>query len=320
MVKKLVIVVGIFVVLTLSIEHTSYAFWVWTPKSKTMVNPKWASKDTPREQYDWAMQFYNTNDFKRAAEEFVRLTDSYPDSDLAPEAQYYAGRAYEELGKYYFAYKNYQKTLDDYPYTKRMEEIIGREYNIANIFQTEETPKLMELELSLSMDRAVEIYKKIVENAPFGTYADKSLYKMAECYRRMMKYKEAIDAYEKIIKDYPESKLVSEAKYQLAYTRYEASLAPEYDQESTEEALKEFKQIQKTTPVPAIAREAEKVLEELKIKKANSIMKIAEFYEKRGKYRSAMIYYKDVTGKFYGTAVSEEAQKRIDRLQKRIKD
>ena len=320
MVRKTVLVIGILAVLTLSIEHTSHAFWVWTPKSKTLVNPKWAAKDTPREQFDWAMQFYKANDFKRAAEEFVRLTDSFPDSDLAPEAQYYAGRAYEEQGKYYFAYKNYQKTLDDYPYTKRMEEILEREYNIANIFQTEETPKLMELELSISMDRAVEIYKKIVENAPFGEYADKSLYKMAECYRRMMKYKEAIDAYEKIIKDYPESRLVPEAKYQLAYTRYEASLAPEYDQESTEEALKEFKQIKKTTAVPAIAEEAEKVLDELKTKKANSIMKIAEFYEKRGKYKSAVIYYKDVTGKFSGTSVAEEAQKRIDRLQKRIKD
>ncbi|MBD3426871.1 MAG: outer membrane protein assembly factor BamD [Candidatus Omnitrophica bacterium] len=320
MLKRYILLIGVIAAITVFSVQTAQAFWVWTPKSKTMVNPKWAAKDTPREQFDWAMHFYKNSDFKRAAEEFIKLTESFPDSDLAPDAQYYAGRSYEELGKYYFAFKQYQKTIDDYPYTKRMEEILGREYNIANIFQTEETPKLMELELSESMGRAVEIYKKIVENAPFGMYADKSLYKMAECYRRMMKYNEAIEAYEKIIKDYPESSFVSEAKYQLAYTRYEASLAPEYDQESTEEALKEFKRIKKTTPVPAIAQEAEKVLDELRSKKANSIMKIAEFYERRGKYRSAVIYYQDVTGKFPGTKVANEAQARIERLQKRIKN
>ncbi|MFC1548364.1 outer membrane protein assembly factor BamD [Candidatus Omnitrophota bacterium] len=320
MAKKHFKIIFAFLILVISFHGISSAFWVWTPKTKTMINPKFAVKDSPREQYDWAMHFYKNTDFKRSADEFVRLVVYYPDSDLAPEAQYYAGRSYEEMGKYYFAYKSYQKTVEEYPYTVRMEEIIQREYNIANIFQTEETPKLMELELSESMVRAVEIYGKIVENMPYGIYADKSLYKMAECYRRMMKYDEAVESYEKIINDYPDSKLAPEAKYQLAYTRYEASLAPEYDQESTESALREFKQISKTTPVPAIAREAEKVLDELKAKRSESILKVAEFYEKRSKYRSAIIYYNDIIGKFPGSEPAKYAQERIDHLKTRIKD
>ncbi len=318
-VRKSLLPVLVFLSLSLFLSASSHAFWVWTPKSKTFLNPKYAVKDTPREQFDWAMRFYKEGDFKRAADEFNRLVTYYPDSDLAPESQYYAGRAYEELGKYYFAYRDYQKTVENYPYTRRLEEIIEREYNIANIFQTEETPKLMELELSESMMRAVEIYKKIVENQPFGKYADKSLYKMAECYRRMMKYNEAIEAYDKIINDHPDSQLVPEAKYQLAYTRYEASLAPEYDQESTEEALKEFKQISKSTPIPAIQKEADKVLDELRRKKADSTMKIAEFYERQGKAASAIMYYNDVIAKFPGSEQCGLARERVEKLKKRIK-
>ncbi len=298
--------------------NSSYAFWVWTPKTKGAINPKFAVKDSPKEQFDWAMRFYKDSEFQRAADEFLGLTEFYPDSDLAPEAQYYAGRSFEEMGKYLFAYRNYQDTVDKYPYTKRMKEIITREYNIANIFETKETPKLMDLELSIALDRAVEVYKKIVENSPFGEYADKSLFKAAGCYRRMLKYTEAIELYEQIINDYPESRLVPEAKYQLAYTRYEASLDPEYDQESTDEALKEFKHISKTTPVPSIAKEANIVLEELRSKKAGSILNVAEFYEKQKKYRSAIIYYRDVAGKFPGTEAAKYAKEKIAYLNEEI--
>lgn len=317
--KSLVKVIAIAAVLILAMETTSFAFWVWTPKDKTFINPKFAVKDSPKEQFDRAMRFYKQNEFKRSADEFIRLTQYYVDSDLAPEAQYYAGRSFEELGKYYFAYQNYQKTIDNYPYTRRMEEIVEREYYIANIMQTEDSPKLLDLELSESLIRSVEMYGKIVENMPFGPYADRALYKMAESYRRMFKYDGAIDAYEKIVKDYPESKLIDEAKYQLAYTRYEASLDPEYDQESTEEALAEFEEISRTTAVPSIAKEAKKALSKLKSKKANSIIKIAEFYEKRKKYRSAIIYYKDAVAKFSGTEASEYAEVRIEHLKTKIK-
>jgi outer membrane protein assembly factor BamD len=320
MAKKTFIIAAVLLALLISSESTSYAFWIWSPKDKSMVNPKAVAKDTPQEQFNWAMRFFKQVDFKRAAEEFSKLTKSYPDSDLSPEAQYYTGRSYEELGKYFFAFQNYQKTIDKYPYTDRMEEIIKREYNIANLFQTKETSKLMELELSVSLDRAVIIYHKIVENSPFGAYADKSLYKAAECYRRMFKFKEAIEAYERIINDYPESKLVAEAKYQLAYTRYEASLDPEYDQEITEEALEEFKQISRTTAVPTIAKEAEKVLDELRHRKADSELKVAEFYEKNKKYKSALIYYNEITKKFPGTPAGKYAKEKVKYLKLMVEE
>ncbi|MFH1797967.1 MAG: outer membrane protein assembly factor BamD [Candidatus Omnitrophota bacterium] len=308
MIKTLISLLIIFIFLS---EGPCYAFWVWTPKSKTAVNPKFAVKDDPYAQFEWAMQFFKQYEFGRAAEEFSRLTKNYPDSEWAAEAQYYAGRSYEEMGKYYFAFQNYQKTIDDYPYSRRVNEIIKRQYNIANIFQTKETSKLMDLELTLSIDRAVTIYKQIIENSPFGEYADKSLYKSAECYRRMMQHKDAMEAYERIVNDYPDSKLVPEAKYQLAYTKYEASLEPEYDQESTDEAINEFKEISDTTAIPAIAMEAKKVFKELKNRKAGSELKVAEFYERQKKYKSAVMYYEEILRQFPNTDAAEYAQGKI---------
>ena len=285
-----------------------------------MVNPKYAVKDSPREQWDWAMRFYKDSDFKRAAEEFERLCNNYPDSELAPEAQYYAARSYEEQGKYLFAFENYQKTVENYPYTRRMDEILQRQFNIANIFENKDTAKLMDLELSLSMDRAAEMYGKIVDNSPFGRYAEKALFQQADVYRRMKKYDLAAGSYERIINDYPDSSLVDEAKYQLAYTRYEASLDPEYDQEGTDEALREFKQISKHTPVPSIQKEAEKAMNDLKNRKAASTMKVAQFYEKQHKYKSAVLYYDLIVTKFPESDSAKLAEEKIKVLKKRIKD
>jgi outer membrane assembly lipoprotein YfiO len=297
----------------------AWAFWVWDPKSKKLEDPKHAVKDTPQEQYDWGMKFFKGGDFKRAAEEFIELTDHYKDSDYAPEARYYAGRSYEELGKYFFAYEQYQKIFQDYPYTKRLEELLQREFNIANIFQAKSSPKLMDLELNVSLEKAVTIYGKIVENSPFSKYADQSLFNTAECYRRLRKYKEAIDAYDKLISDYPSSSLVQEAKYQLAQTTYEASLEPEYDQENTEAAMRKFEKISQAASGSAVGQEAEKVVGSLRNKKADSLLVTAAFYEKQGKFQSAVIYYQDVVDEYPETGAAKKAAAKVEQLNKRIK-
>ena len=44
----------------------SSAFWVWTPETNKWVNPKFAVKDTPREQLEYALAFENImNDCKK---------------------------------------------------------------------------------------------------------------------------------------------------------------------------------------------------------------------------------------------------------------
>jgi outer membrane protein assembly factor BamD len=200
-----------------------------------------------------------------------------------------------------------------------MDEIIERQYNLAGVLESQETSKLMGFELSESMERAAEIYKSIASTSPFSPYAERSLFKLGDVSRRMRKYKEAVEAYEKIINDYPESTLVPEARYQLAYTKYEASLDPEYDQESTDQALREFKQISGTTASPGLADEADKVLIELRSKKADSTLKVAQFYDRQKKYTSALLYYKAVAGKFPDTTAAEYANERIKFIETKVK-
>ncbi len=81
-------------IISFFILNSAEAFWIWTPKSQKFVNPKYAVKDSPQQQYDWAMSFYKEGDYRRAAEEFIRLVKQYKNSELAPDAQYYASLSY----------------------------------------------------------------------------------------------------------------------------------------------------------------------------------------------------------------------------------
>ena len=305
----------ILVIFALSSHPTASAFWLWTPGEKKLENPKYAVKDTPEEQLAWAMKFFQEKDYKRAAEEFMRLAAAFKNSDLAPEAQYYAGLSYEMGKRHYQAFKNYQKTVDLYPFTQRVDEIIEKEYKLGEFFFEKSRGNLMGMDLMMDLDWAVEIFTKVRENAPFGPYADKAQYMIGECYKKAQQYTEAIPAFKRLMDEYPSSYLYDYAQYELAQCTYLASRSPEYDQNLTDEAIREFSKFAATGTDSDITEIAEDTLLMLKEKKAQSILKTALFYQKQKRYKSAAIYFNEVIKEFPGTDTSKEAYLYLENIQ-----
>src|SRR3990167_7102268 len=81
------------------------AFWVWTPETNKWVNPKYAIKDTPQEQLQFGMDFYNAKQYKEAIREFQKLIEHYPRAREAPDAQYHIGLCLEEQDNILGAFK-----------------------------------------------------------------------------------------------------------------------------------------------------------------------------------------------------------------------
>jgi outer membrane assembly lipoprotein YfiO len=292
------IIIAINLLLLGVLSCTARAYWVWTPETKKFINPKYAVKDTPKEQYDWAMDFYNAKDYKRASTEFEKLVKNYEYSEYASEAQYYAGLSYENQSKYYIAFQNYQKAIDNFPHVSNIDEIIAREFNIGNIYASKSNPKVLGTEIMTSYDRAIEIYKKVVENAPFGKLADEAQFKMAATLKESGRYDEATIAFQKILDDYPASKLYEQARYEMANSAYKASLSPAYDAAPTDKALKAFEEFAGTTSDEKLTKEAHTTIKRLKNKAAEKSFMTAEFYEKQKHYVSAIIYYQDVIDRY----------------------
>ncbi|MDD5614440.1 MAG: tetratricopeptide repeat protein, partial [Candidatus Omnitrophica bacterium] len=291
----------IVVILLCFLSSSAFAFWIWTPETGKWINPKNYVRDTPEEQFNLGYKQYQDGDFKQAIESFRKLARYYDKSKYAPEAQFYIGQAYERLGKYYNAFTAYQKIIDSYPYTARVDEVIALEYKIGNLyFVRNNADRVLSERMSFLDDnmRAIEIFKKVIENSPYGEYAPTAQYKLGLVYKRIGDYPNAEEAFKNLITGYPTSKLVSDAIVQLAQVASKRESKVAYSQEGTEVAIQRLKELSSYGDMP---EEGEEILARLQERKAESLYETAKFYEKQKKYSSAVVYYEEIVKSYPNT-------------------
>ncbi|MCM8801052.1 MAG: outer membrane protein assembly factor BamD [Candidatus Omnitrophica bacterium] len=296
----------------------AYPFWVWSPKTGRWVNPKAEIKANPKQQFDYARGLYEAKHYPEAKQQFQRLIKAFPKSLQAAESQYYLGRIEEEQGNLYEAYLAYQKVIDKYPFSERIQEIIDREYKIAEDFMSGKKRKVFGVNLPVE-NPALEIFAKIIENSPYGPKAAAAQYKLGLLLKSLARYYEAEEAFNKVITNYPESEWVEAAKFQLASCRASLSRTPDYDQATTKEAKEMFEEFLKVHPDAVLAKEAEKNIAYLKEKEAESNYKIAQFYEKQKQYLSAKIYYSQIIDDYPDSLWAVKAFERLQILEKERK-
>lgn len=316
--RKITITISLVLAGLFLYSNIALAYWIWTPGSKKFINPKYAVKDSPKEQYDWAMSFYAVKDYQRAAAEFEKLVKNYEYSEYASRSQYYVGLCYEDMAKHYIAFQNYQKAIDNFPHIANIDEVIEREFNIGNIYLEKDSPRLMGTDIITSLDRAIEIYSKVVSNAPYGKFADLAQFRMAEAFKRGERYDEAMQAFQKLVDDYPDSELFARAKYEVAYCAYKASLKPDYAVESTDKAIRAFEEFQSSNVDEKLSQEAEGTIQRLKDKAAEKSFLTAKFYESQKHYSSAIVYYQDVINRFPESFLANEAGFKVEELRAKI--
>jgi outer membrane protein assembly factor BamD len=271
----------------------AYAYWIWTPKTNKWINPRGAVRPTPKEQFEFAKSLYDIKNYEEAKREFQKLLKVYPKSQEAAESQYYLGRLEEAKGNLYEAYQVYQKVIDKYPFSERIQEIIEREYKIGEVFMSGEKRKALGVALPVE-NPAIEIFTKVIENSTYGPLAPKAQYKLGLVLKGLLRYYEAEEAFNKVISNYPNSEWAAAAKFQIAECRSAVSRGPDYDQGAAKEAKQKFEEFVKEHPDAVLSQQAEQNINQLKEKEAESNYKIALFYEKQKVYEAAKIYYNDV--------------------------
>ncbi len=200
-----------------------------------------------------------------------------------------------------------------------MEEMIEREFEIGNRFYAGERIRLWGVPTFPSVYKAIEIYQKVVDNAPYGKYAEEALYKIGECHKKAGDYQAARLAFQKLADEHPNSKLAADAKFQVGLCASQASLKPTYDQSVTNEALKEVEDFAKRHPESQLTPEADKMRQSLREKKAESDFTIAEFYRKQKYYEAASIYYKNIMENLPETNWAKKAQIKLRQIEKKTK-
>jgi len=297
---------------------SAQAFWIWTPKSKEFVNPKKDPKSDPKEQFKHALSFYKEKKYEQAKREFKKLLGAYEKSAEAAESQYYLGLIEEAQDNFYEAYLAYQKVIDKYPFSERIQEVIKREYKIAEAFMSGKKRKALGIVLPVD-NPAIEIFSKIVENSTYGPLAPAAQYKLGLVLKGLMRYYEAEEAFNKVITNYPKSEWVAAAKFQLAACRAAVSRGPEYDQGAAQEAKEKFEEFLEQHPDAVLSRDAQANIAQLREKEAESSYDIARFYEKQSQSAAAKIYYSEIVNNYPNSAWAAKALERLRVLEKQGK-
>ncbi len=287
---------------------------MWSPDIGKWINPKKAAKDTPDQQYDWAMQFYKEKNWDRAIEEFEKLPEAFPNSRLAAEGVFFVGLCQEEKNDIAKAADAYQRLIDRYPYSDRIKDAVKKEFEIAGRFAAGEKIKVIGLPTFSGKDKAIELYTHVVKNAPFGSYGDQAQFQIGEVHKGIGDYEEAQKAYQAVVDDYPSSDLVAKARYQIAYVAMLASKKARYSDDSAQKAIEQFSQFKENYPEQAQSVEADESIKVLRAKKAMTSFETASFYDKQGKLTSAKVYYQEILTRYPEAPAAALAQKRLDEL------
>ncbi len=294
------------------------AFWVWTKETNKWVNPKYAVKETPFEQLEYALSLYQAEEYKNAIPEFKKLIRYYPRSREAADAQYYVGASWEAMGNAPEAFKTYQEVIEKYPFSERCAEIVRKQYDMTvNLFEGKDNRGNL-VKFAGDDYAVVEMFKTVIKNAPYGDLAPPSRYKIGLYLMENNMYREARDEFEKVVNDYPETRWAQAAQYQIAISDTKRSADAAYDQKITQEAVNEFSDFVKKYPQAQLSDEAKDQIQKLRDREAESHFLIARFYEKNQKYTSALVYYQTIVDDFKNSKWTAAALKKIREVSTKV--
>jgi outer membrane protein assembly factor BamD len=288
------------------------AFWVWTPETNKWINPKYAVKETPKEQLEVGLDFYKAKKYDEAIREFQKLIKHYPRSREAPDAQYHVGLCLEEQDKIFAAFKEYQVVIDKYPFSELAADIVQRQYDIGmKLLENANNRGKFVDALSGADYNVVDVFKAVIKNAPYGKLAAPAQYKIGLYLQEKALYQEARDELEKVVNDYPDSEWAKAAKYQIALVDSQRSTDAQYDQKTTQAAVDEFKEFVENYPDAELSARAKEQIGQLREKEAENSFVIAQFYEKQKNYKAAKIYYQVVADAYKNTSWASKSLKKI---------
>lgn len=289
---------------------------IWTPQTGRWIDPRRQPKETPALQFQYAEELLANGDTEKAINEYNKVLRYFPDSNYCDLAQYSIGRALEAQGSYEEAVEEYQKVIDDYPNTQLFGHVLDKQRSIADHFfdlgvQREERFTLFR---GSNFDKAIETYRKVIDNQPFTELSAEAQYRIGLCYTKLELYDEASVEYQKVIDFYPASKWTMEAAYGCAECKFFQSLPCEYDKTAAEEAIEKFSYFLRAYPESSRAEEARAKLEQLQETAAEHEYQIGLFYHHNMKYDSARLYFDSIVREYPETQCASKARETLSTM------
>lgn len=280
-----------------------------------------------KDQLEVAQAAFDKKAYKLALKSARRVVKVWPLSDFAPQAQFIVARCYEEDGWEEKAFKEYQKVLEKYPKINNYQEILGRQYAIANRFLAGKHFRLFGyVPLYKSMEKTADMFEKIVKNGPYSDVAPQAQLSIGTAREREKTfgfktpdYPGAAKAYELAADRYHDRpQVAAEALYRQALAYEKQARKAEYDQSTAGQAIATFTDFMTLYPNEPRVAEATKIITTLKSEQARGYFQTAKFYEKYKRWQGALVYYNEVVLEDPESSLAADARLRIEVLKPRV--
>ena len=281
-------------------------------------NARW-QRPRAKEQLDVAEQAFAKNDYNTTLHAAHRILRVWPLSDYAPDAEYLIGRCLETTDKDEAAFKAYQNIIEKYPRSSRYEEVIWRQYEIANRFLGGQWFRLWGFIPYPSMDQTAQMFDKVVNNGPYSDVAPHAQLRIGAAREKQKNYPDAVKAYATAAdRYYNQPTIASDALFRegISYARQAAKA--EYDQNTAVQAIATFTDFITLYPNDRRVPQAQKAIAWLKAEQVRGNFEIAQFYEKSKKWNGALVYYNEVLQLDPNSPYAASARQRIEALKPRL--
>jgi outer membrane protein assembly factor BamD len=272
------------------------------------------SASSSRDQLELAHKLEAQGARDAALKAYKGLLRRWPLSFFAPEAQFRVGKILEDEGDFYSAFQALQKMVTKYPSSEYFEQALNEQYRIANLYLAGEPQRIWKIPVGPSMDKTIAMYERIIQNAPYGTYAAQCQFNIGLAREQQRKFSDAVDAYQKVLDNYPTSSVAANAQYQMGYAWMQSSASGDYDMSAAKKAIDSFQDYLVRYPSSDKAQQAQDNIHKLGMRQTQGAFDVAKFYETQHDSRAAFIYYNEVVREDPNSGQAQIAKKRIQEL------
>ena len=280
---------------------------------------KW-QRPRAKDQLDVAEQAFTNQDYTITLHAAHRILRVWPLSDYAPRAEYLVGRCLEQEHKDEAAFNAYQQIIEKYPKSGQYEEVLWRQYEIANRFLGGEWFRLWGLiPLYPSMDETAKLYGKIVSSGPYSDVAPHAQLRIGAAREKQRDYADAVKAYQTAADRYHDQPVIAaDAMYRAGIAWQKQADTAEYDQGAAQQAIAAYTDFITFYPDDSRVAAARDAITKLKTERVRGNFEIAQFYEKGHKWAGAVVYYNAVLQLDASSPMAAQARQRIAVLKPRL--
>lgn len=304
MTKNKIIAIALFL-LTAS---NSFPYWEWTPKTGRWINPKFAVKDTPKEQFELAEQFRTGGETQKAIREYEKLLKHYKSSEYAAPSCFALGEIYQELGNRKESFDYYQKIVDSYPQSPLIFEAIKRQSVIAEGSLEKRSFHL----LGARKFEKGDMLATVIESHPYSDDSALKTLKLGRFYLDIKEYEKARETFTTASERYTNPSIVEEARFYIIKTDI-ASIPPVSTDLKIYRAINaKIKTFLTLYPDSKYKNTIIGMHNALAGKEAKKYYEIAVYYERAGKTDSARYYYRIIAENYPETDYGKISAQKIN--------